>query len=237
MKTASERPVTLAIDIGGTGIKSVTLDPKGNPVSEFRRVLTPVPATPAAVLKTLEESVREHGRFERIAAGFPGVIKAGTIYTAHNLHPKWVGMNLAAELKKRLKKPARVANDADVQALGASTGKGLEMMVTLGTGLGSALVFNGVLVPNLELGHQPFEDGYTYEELLGRDGMERIGKKRWGRRLLKAIAEWEHLFNYDVLHIGGGNAKKLTVDLPANVRITPNREGLLGGIWLWEERG
>jgi polyphosphate glucokinase len=234
--TTSTAPRTLAIDIGGTGLKSVILDAKGAPAGEFRRVLTPQPATPIAVLRALETSVREHGAFDRIAAGFPGVVRNGIVWTAYNLHPKWVGFDLAAALSKRLGKPARVANDADVQGLGAASGKGLELMVTLGTGLGSALLIDGVLAPNLELGHHPFRNGQTYEEQLGKNALDEVGKRRWNKRVQRAIAEWDHLFNYDALFLGGGNAKKLTIKLPANAQITPNKEGLLGGFRLWQTK-
>ena len=129
----------------------------------------------------------------------------------------------------------RVANDADVQGHGAVSGKGLEMMITLGTGIGSALFVNGVLVPNLELGHHPFRRGRTYEQMLGRAALDSVGKKRWNRRLAAALDIWEHIFNYDRLYLGGGNTKRITFQLPANVRIAPNREGLLGGVELWSD--
>ena len=234
-KTAGNRGVfTLAIDIGGTGIKSVVLDPKSQPVGEFRRVLTPRPATPKAVLAELHASVMEHGAFDRVSVGFPGVIRHGVVWTAANLHPKWVGYDLAAALSALLGKPVRVANDADIQGLGASEGQGLELMITLGTGIGSAILNNGMLVPNLELGHHPFDKGETYEERLGKAAYDQIGPARWNKRLQKAIATLEAFFNYDRLYLGGGQAKKINFKLPPNAKITPNREGLLGGIALWK---
>ncbi len=227
-------PITLAIDIGGSGLKSVTVDAQNTPLGEFRRVVTPKPATPAAVLEVLLGSVKENGEFDRVSVGFPGVIRHGVVLTAVNLHPDWVNFDLATELSKQLDKPVRVANDADIQGLGAASGVGLELMITLGTGIGSALLIDGILVPNLELGHHPFDKGETYEERLGRAALDEIGPKRWNKRLQKAIDTMEHFFNYDQLYLGGGNAKKITFELPANVKITPNREGLLGGIALWK---
>ena len=232
---AANELLTLAFDIGGSAVKSVKLDPAGKPVGEFFRQLTPRPATPAAVLKVMEKQASDQGAFDRVSVGFPGVIKGGTTWTAHNLHPRWVGFNLARELGRRLRKPVRVANDADVQGHGAVSGKGLEMMITLGTGIGSALFVNGVLVPNLELGHHPFRRGRTYEQMLGRAALDSVGKKRWNRRLAAALDIWEHIFNYDRLYLGGGNTKRITFQLPANVRIAPNREGLLGGVELWSD--
>jgi len=231
-----EKPRTLAIDIGGSNVKSVILDAKGKPATEILRDPTPRPGTPAALLRLIVQQARKHGGFERVSAGFPGVVKDGVVWTAVNLDPRWVGFDFAAALKQRLGKPARVANDADIQGMGAVSGRGIEMVVTLGTGVGSALFVRGTLVPNLELGHHPFRDDRTYEELLGREALDRLGKKRWNRLLQCAIAQWASLFNYDRLYLGGGNTKKINFDLPDNVRITPNREGLLGGIELWRRR-
>ena len=165
--------------------------------------------------------------------GFPGVIRKGVTETAVNLHKDWIGFDLEGTLSKQLDKPVRVLNDADVQGFGAISGKGVELVVTLGTGFGSALFLNGELVPNLEVAHHPFRRGKTYEEHLGSAALEKAGRKKWQRRVLEAIASLEHLFNYDTLYIGGGNARRITLDLPPNVKIIPNVAGLLGGIALW----
>ena len=138
-------------------------------------------------------------------------------------------------LSKKLDKPVRVLNDADVQGFGAICGKGVELVVTLGTGFGSALFLDGRLVPNLEVAHHPFHRGKTYEEHLGSAALERAGRKKWQRRVMRAITSLEHLFNYDTLYIGGGNARRLRLDLPPNVKIIPNVAGLLGGIALWKD--
>jgi polyphosphate glucokinase len=173
------------------------------------------------------------GPYQRVAIGFPGVIHDGVVYTAHNLNPAWIHFNLAAAARQRLGKPVRVANDADVAGYGAVRGRGVELVITLGTGLGSALFVDGVLVPNLELAHHPWRKEETYEEQLGRAALDAVGKTRWMRRIRKAIRAWEALFNYDHLYLGGGNAKKIAIALPENVVIVPNREGLLGGVGLW----
>lgn len=154
--------------------------------------------------------------------------------TAVNLHPDWIGFDLATALSKNFKRPVRVVNDADMQGLGAITGKGIELVVTLGTGFGSALFVDGTLLPNLEMGHHRFRKGESYEEQLGRTVLEKVGQNKWNKRLKKAIASLNHLFNYDYLYIGGGEAKKVTIELPSNVKIIPNLTGLLGGIKLWE---
>lgn len=230
------RPVrTLAIDVGGTGIKALVLSATGKPLTERARVVTPRPATPDAVLTTIIEMAKAQGTFDRVSVGFPGVVRHGVAVTAPNLDGQWGGFKLAETLAKKLGKPVRVANDADVQGFGAMTGQGVELVITLGTGFGSALFVDGRLVPNLELAHHPFQRSCTYEDKLSDDVLKKIGKKKWNKRLGKALATLEHAFNYDHLYIGGGNAKKIIVKLPSNVRIVENVVGLLGGIALWRD--
>lgn len=224
---------TLAIDIGGSGLKMLVLDETGQPVTERTRVLTPQPATADAVLAALSEMLPSHGAFDRVSVGFPGVVEDGVVKSAANLDPSWIGLGVAAALSERTGKPTRAANDADIQGWGVIEGKGVELVVTLGTGLGSAIFVNGDLVPNLELGHHPFERDCTYEERLGKKALKKAGKKKWLRRVDRAIALLDATFNYTTLHIGGGNAKKLGDDLPPNVKIGENVAGLLGGIALW----
>ncbi len=226
---------TLAIDVGGTGLKMLVLDATGEPVTERTRVETPRPAEPEPVVSALLTMDDAHGDYDRISCGFPGVVVDGVVQTAPNLDGHWPGFDLGAALRERFGKPARVANDADVQGYGAIEGKGVELVLTLGTGMGSALFVDGRLVPNLELGHHPFKDGKTYEEWIGKAGREEYGKKRWNENVGEAIARLAHLFNYRHLYIGGGNAKKLKLELPDNVSVVANRAGLLGGIALWRD--
>ena len=234
MASLREKLKTLAVDIGGSGIKVMVLDDRGNPLTERDRVETPELPTPEVVLDAIV-ALADDKPFDRVSAGFPGVVKAGKTLTAANLHPDWIGFDLATVLADRLQKPTRVVNDADMQGMGAISGQGVEMVITLGTGVGSALFLEGKLIPNLELGHHPFQKGETYEQQLGRAGFDLAGKKRWNTRLEKAIATIEHLFNYDRLFIGGGNTKKIELTLPPNIEIVPNVAGLLGGIALWRD--
>jgi polyphosphate glucokinase len=233
-KPSSQSPVTLAIDIGGSGLKAMLLDPAGKPVSERQRVTTPAVPTPELVLGGLEELRKLLPGFDRVSVGFPGVIKRGTTYTAVNLHPGWVGFPLQTELEKRWKRPVRVANDAAVQGYGAVQGDGVELTLTLGTGMGSALFTNGHLCPGLELGHHPWHKK-TYEDYIGRRGLDKYGKKQWNKHLLEAIEQTEKLFNWDHLYLGGGNTKKIEFEPPKNVTIVSNETGLLGGVALWRE--
>jgi polyphosphate glucokinase len=225
--------ITLAIDVGGTGVKGLLLDSRGKPISERERADTPQPATPAAILAIVDVIAAKLPGFDRVSVGFPGVVKRGATLTAHNLHPKWVGFDLEKFLSRHWRKPVRVANDAAVQGYGAIQGKGVELVITLGTGFGSSLFTDGHLVPGLELAHHPWRKDKTYEEYLGRYGLEKYGRKRWNKLLLQAIRQIESLFNYDHLYIGGGNALKIDSALPKHVTRVPNEDGLLGGVALW----
>jgi polyphosphate glucokinase len=226
-------PRTLCIDIGGTGIKTMVVDPAGKPVTERLKVDTPRPATPRAVIKAILGLARQQGAFDRVSVGFPGVVRRGVTRTAPNLHPAWIGVDLDRLLTRELGKPVRAANDADVQGLGAIKGDGVELVITLGTGFGSSLFVDGRLVPNMQLAHHAGWNEKTYEEELGKAALNKAGKKKWNRRVKKAIASLSELFNYDRLYIGGGNAEKIAFELPAGVRTVSNLEGLLGGIALW----
>lgn len=224
---------TLAVDIGGSGVKVMLLNQDGTPQGDRARVETPQPAKPEPIVAAIAQLAADKGEFERVSVGFPGVVRNGVIKTAVNLDPEWIDFDLATVLADKLSKPVRVANDADIQGYGAISGRGVELVITLGTGFGSGLFVDGKLVPNLELGHHPFRKGQTYEEQLGRAALDDGGKKKWNSRLEKAIATLEHLFNYDFLYIGGGNTDRISFNLPPNVKIVPNVTGLLGGIALW----
>jgi polyphosphate glucokinase len=231
----SKGKVTLAIDIGGSGIKVMLLDRKGRAISERERADTPTPATPAAVLKVIKNLSGQLGSFDRVSVGFPGVVKHGVTMTAHNLHPKWVGYEFEKVLSDYFGKPVRVANDAAVQGYGAIRGSGVELVITLGTGFGSSLFTDGHLVPGLELAHHPWHKSKTYEDFLGRHALDKTGVKRWNKRVEEAIVQLESLFNFDHLYIGGGNATKIAFPLPNHVTRVPNEDGLLGGVALWED--
>ncbi len=230
---ASRSAITLAIDIGGSGIKGILLNQSGQPVTERIRLPTPQPATPQAIVPLISEIANSLGRFDRVSVGFPGVIHQGRVKTAPNLDASWPGTDLVGELERQLNKPVRAANDADVQGYGAIKGQGVELVMTLGTGFGTALFINGHLVPNLEIAHHPFRKRQTYEVQLGANALKMVGKKRWNQRLAKAIEILDPVINFDHLYIGGGNGKKVTIVLPSHATIVSNTAGLLGGIALW----
>ena len=231
-------PVTLALDIGGSGLKAMLLDAAGLPASERLRIATPAMSTPEAVLAELDELRRQLPGFDRVSVGFPGIVKRGVSILANNLHPDWKNFPLQNTLIDRWKKPVRVANDADVAGYGAIKGHGVELVLTLGTGLGSALFTNGHLVPGLELSVHPWrKKGMNYEDYLGRRGLEKYGKARWNDFLEAAIKQTEATFNWDHLYLGGGNTKKIDFEPGPSVKIVPNETGLLGGVALWRDQG
>jgi polyphosphate glucokinase len=123
-----------------------------------------------------------------------------------------------------------------LQGLGAIHGVGVEMVITLGTGVGSSLFDDGWIAPHLEFAHTPFRKGETYEEQLGNEALHRVGKKRWNRRLRRAIKVLRALTTFDRLYLGGGNAKKIDFELDPDVEIVSNDFGMRGGIWLWRKQ-
>jgi polyphosphate glucokinase len=243
------RPTTLAIDIGGTGLKASVLDADGKLVADRVRVATPHPCPTKALIDALATLIAPLPSFGRVSVGFPGVVRKGVVLTAPHLvarhgTPKsppvpklvaeWAGFDLETALSERFGRPVRVINDADLQGLDVVSGSGLEFVVTLGTGVGTALFLDGRLAPHLELSHHPFRKGETYDEQLGDATLRRIGFKKWQKRLEEALGNFQRLINYDRLYIGGGNARLLVGHLDPSVTIVDNLAGILGGIKLWE---
>jgi polyphosphate glucokinase len=236
MKNAisDERLHTLAVDIGGTGLKASVLDRAGKMLVDEVRVATPNPCPPKVLLGSLVELIGGLPEYRRVSVGFPGAVRDGKVLTAPHFGNKvWAGFPLADALSKRLGKPVRLLNDADVQGLGIIKGKGLEVVLTLGTGAGTAVFRHGKLMPHLELGQHPIHHDLTYDEYIGDAARKRKGKKKWNRRVAMAIKQLRILFNYDVLYIGGGNSPDV-VNPPDDVVLVSNLAGITGGIKLWD---
>jgi polyphosphate glucokinase len=241
-------PTTLAIDIGGTGLKASVLDADGEKLVDRVRTKTPYPCPPRALIRALDRLTYPLPRWDRVSVGFPGFVRDGRVLNAPNLSTKrgpgtpfsrklveaWAGFPLAAELEARLRKPTRLLNDADMHGLAVIAGDGLELVLTLGTGLGTAVFLDGAPTPHLELALMPFNGRGTFQDQLGNGTRRRIGNERWSRRVLEAVEMFDALLHIDRLYVGGGNAKKLTVDLGHRVEIIDNAAGILGGIKLWE---
>jgi polyphosphate glucokinase len=227
-------PRTLAIDIGGTGIKAALLDDAGSMIGERQRVPTPPkPVTPEDLVRAIDQVAAPLGTYERVSVGFPGYVRDGRVITAPNLGTDSLGgFDLQSVLAEHLGKPVRVLNDADVQGFGAIKGQGLEMVLTLGTGAGTALFHAGEIMPHLELAHHPVSGNKTYDQYIAR---RKKGRKAWNKRVAKAIDILREVVRFDHLYIGGGNAKDISFPLPPDVTIVPNTDGLTGGIRLWQK--
>lgn len=226
----------LAIDVGGTGLKAAILSFDGEMLTERKRIPTPHPTSRESLVESLSKLVEPLVDYDFVSVGFPGVVRHGIIITAPNLGTEEMkGMDLAGELQSRLGKPTRVINDADMQGYGAIERTGLEMVVTLGTGFGSALFMDGELAPHLELAHLPFRKNQTFEEQIGDKARKKIGRKRWNRRVKRAVEYLRTLTHFDKLYIGGGNASKIDLKLDPDVKTVSNDAGVKGGAWLWRK--
>jgi polyphosphate glucokinase len=247
-----EHPLTLSIDIGGTGLKANVLDHDGGFCADRVKVQTTYPMPPELMVEKLAGLAKKLPEADRISAGFPGMVRRGIVLSAPHfvttngpgtdIDPKlvtaWSGFDLAGALGDTIGKPCRVANDADVQGAAVVDGKGFEVVITLGTGFGSALFMDGRLLPHMEFAHVDFRKGETFNEQLGEPVRKKIGDKKWNRRVRLAIYYLDTLTMFDHLFIGGGNAPRINRrDLgPVLERITvvDNSAGILGGIALWE---
>lgn len=255
--TKSGHPYTLSIDIGGTGLKASVLDAAGTMVADRVRVPTTYPLPPegeGGLVERLATLVEKLPEADRVSAGFPGMVRGGVILSAahfvtvsgpgSDVDPEllraWDQFDLAEALQRAIGKPTRVANDADVQGLAVVDGSGLELVVTLGTGFGTAHFLDGALMPHLEVAHQPFRKGETYNQQVGELTRKEIGDDRWNRRVVKAIDTMAELFFYDHLYLGGGNARRVERDRLGDrlerITVVDNRAGILGGIKLWQDK-
>jgi polyphosphate glucokinase len=208
----------------------------GRLLTDRVRVDTPVGRPPKEIVEALVRLVAPLGAYDRVAVGFPGVIREGRVLTAANLDNEgWKDFDLAGALGRALGKPVRVANDADVQGLAVIAGKGVEMVITLGTGFGTGLYLAGRLAPHLELSHHPFRKGETYDEQLGEAARKRVGNRKWNRRVKKAIGNLRSLTSFDHLYIGGGNARRIDFTLDPDVTVVANDAGIQGGVALWKD--
>ena len=250
---------TLVFDVGGTGLKATVLNPDGHPEHDRVRIASTYPCPPERLVADLVSLTKGLPPYQRVSVGFPGVVRDGHVVTAPHfvtargpgsrikpsLIRAWRNYDLAGGLGAALGVAVRVANDADVQGAGVVTGTGLELVLTLGTGLGSAVFRDGCLALHLELAHHTAVTGETYNDYIGNEARKKLGAKGWNRRVRKALVAIDALIIPDAILLGGGNAAKVDVDelgreqpdLAVKVRTVGNEGGLLGGIRLWEGAG
>ncbi len=243
-----QHPFTLAVDIGGTGLKASVLDAKGSMVADRVRIPTTYPLPPEKLVADLTRLVAPLPAAERASVGYPGMVRDGLVLSAPHFSTKhgpgsavdedlltqWIRFDLASALTAAFHIPTKLANDADIQGAAVVRGTGLELVITLGTGFGSGLFYQGQLMPHLEIAHQPFRKGETYNDQLGESTRKEIGEERWNKRVHKAIVNLRALMFFDHLYIGGGNSRRVSrQNLEADVTIVDNTAGILGGIKLW----
>ena len=239
---------TLAIDCGGSGLKGSVLDPDGAMVADPVRIPTPYPMPPQRFVEVLCQLAEDLPPADRATVGVPGMIRHGRVITTPHyittggphspvdpdLERAWDHFDAQTALARGLGIPTRVVNDAEVHGAAVVSGQGLEVVFTLGTGLGCAVFDDGSLAPKIELSRSPVRKGVIYDEWIGDLARRELGAKRWSRRVRKAVDGLRPMFVWDRLYVGGGNAQRLTLDLGADVTIVPNEAGISGGIRLWE---
>ena len=239
---------TLAIDCGGSGLKGSVLDDEGRMVAERVRVETPYPMSPEVFVSVLCDLAERLPPADRATVGMPGMIRHGrVIATPHYITTKgpfspidpvlaeaWDHFDAQTALAEAFGIPTRVVNDAEVHGAAAVSGEGLEVMFTLGTGLGCAVFDDGALVPKIELSRAPVRKGVIYDEWVGDRARRRVGNERWSKRVRGVVDGLRPMFVWDRLYVGGGNAPRLTVELGPDVTLVPNDAGIAGGIRLWD---
>ena len=220
-KTKSHK--ILVIDVGGTNVKMLASGQK-----EPRRFPSGPKLTAANMVKQVKEATKDW-QYDRVTLGYPGpIINERPLREPHNLGPGWMGFNFS----KAFGHPVRVINDASMQALGSYNG-GRMLFLGLGTGLGSAMIVDGVLQP-MELAHLLYRKGKTYEDYLGIRGLERLGKKKWRRHVGAVVELLKEALDADYVVLGGGNSKKLKT-IPPGARLGKNENAFLGGLRLWKD--
>jgi polyphosphate glucokinase len=213
----------LVIDVGGTNVKVLVTGQK-EPVK--------IPSGPKMTARKMVKDVRKvvaGWKYAAVSIGYPGpVIHGRPLCEPHNLGSGWVGF----DFQKAFGRPVKILNDAAMQALGIYKG-GRMLFLGLGTGLGSAMIVDGLLEP-MEVAHLPYKKGHTFEDYLGVRGLQRLGKKKWRRNVADVVEQLKTALEADYVVIGGGNAKQLKV-LPPGARLGDNSTAFIGGFRLWEE--
>ncbi len=249
---ATTKPLTLCIDCGGGGIKGSVVDGFGTVISPPVRKRAPYPMPPHVLLRAIADIAKELPPAARITVGMPGMIRHGrVIETPHyvtkdgprskvlpELVTAWANFNMKSAVEKEFGLPTIVLNDAEVAGAGVVTGTGLEMIITLGTGLGNAIFDNGRLAPHAELSQGLVRWGMTYDDYIGEHERLRLGDAHWSRRVRRVIDSLRPVYVWDRLYLGGGNASRIITSernpLPQNVIFVQNEAGIFGGVRTWD---
>jgi len=247
-------PFTLAVDCGGSGLKASVLDAAGTMHAPRIRIPTPYPLPPSRLVDAIAELADRLPPAQRSTVGMPGMIRHGVVVaTPHyvtrsgprsavdpDLSTAWTGCDIRAMVEARLGLPTLVLNDAEVHGAGVVSGTGVELVLTLGTGLGSALFDGGTLAPHLEWSHAPVRWGVTYDAYIGQPERARLGDGLWSRRVRRVVEGLRPVVHWDRVYLGGGNARRITpavLDrLGDDVVVVPNEAGIVGGVRAWSLR-
>lgn len=217
------KPQILVIDVGGTHVKACV---SGN--HEERKIVSGPAMTAARMVRDVKRLVKDW-KYDAISIGYPGMVIHGRpVHEPHNLGGGWVRFNFA----KAFGRPVKVINDAAMQALGSYKG-GCMLFLGFGTGLGSAMIMDGILEP-MELAHLPYKNGKTYEDYVGDRALNRLGKKKWRSCVADVVSRLKDALEADYVILGGGNSRHLK-DLPHGVELGDNRNAFIGGMRLWKE--
>ena len=243
---------TLSVDCGGGGIKASVLDFEGNIISRAVRTPTPYPLPPTKLVETITSLASQLPGADRATVGMPGMIRHGVVIaTPHyitkdgprskvlpELVEAWARFDMGAGVSRALGIPSLVLNDAEVAGAGVVTGHGLEMIVTLGTGLGNAVFDNGILAPHVEVSQGPVRWGLTYDDYIGEHERLRLGDAHWSRRVRRVVDALRPMYLWDRLYLGGGNSRRITAAQLAktgdDVVVVPNEAGMTGGARCWD---
>ena len=246
--------ITLAVDCGGTGIKASVLDESGDVLIDFPYLKTPYPISPNLLQTIIKDFVVADHRINRVTVGLPGMIRNGKViviphYVNHrgprgivdpHLKKAWYGFDMHTALNKKLKLPTLVLNDAEIHGASVITGKGLETVLTFGTGLGCAIFNDGKLAPHLEISHATIRYGKSIDAWIGEISRRRMGNQLWSRRVKTLIEELYPMIVWDKLYIGGGNSSRISKSalrsFDYKVKIIPNSAGVTGGVKAWDLR-
>ncbi|MDR1824499.1 MAG: ROK family protein [Bifidobacteriaceae bacterium] len=252
---ATEPAATLCVDCGGGGIKAGVLDAAGTLHGQPVRIPTPYPLTPARLVEAVGDLAASLPAAGRLTLGLPGMIRHGlVVWTPHyvnrggpwtrqdpDLVQAWTGCDLQAALSASLGMPSLVVNDAELHGAGVVAGTGVELVLTFGTGLGTALFDGGRLAPHLEVSHAPIRRGVTFDEYIGERHRRTLGNPVWSRRVRRVVEALRPVFLWDRLYIGGGNSRLLTpttlAQLTDEVVVVPNSAAIMGGARAWELYG
>ncbi len=245
------RVTTLVIDCGGGSMKASVLDGTGTMRAHPIRVPAPYPMPTPVFVTTLVDIADQLPAAERVTVGLPGMIRHGVVITTPHyvtrsgprsrvlpdLLEQWTGFDAQTALTQAFGRPTRVLNDAEVHGAGVVSGVGLELVLTLGTGLGCAIYDGGHLAPHLELSQAPVRWGLSYDTYIGEHERRRLGNAMWSRRVAKVVAGLRPVFLWDRLYLGGGNSRNITPTvlpwLGDDVVIVPNSAALVGGDRIW----